>query len=269
MVSLNSEGQADGTSYESPMIEAVVANGDKVSFEYQGDCGGGAPRVFIQGGVYNTADAEPNDANDPEYACGTAIGGGWYRVTGTVTNATAGPAGYVGIVNDNTSDPRLINVRNLIVAGVDVSLGADEGPAGDDSTDGTNGTNGTNGQNGAPGAQGPAGTIGPSGQEFATNAVVIRSKRLKSSRRRKVKVAVSCPRTNGLCEGRIRLVRNGRILVSQTFEMRGGRNAKVTLTLSKKVFRGLGKGKRVQINVFNRDLAGTASTSGRTVRLTR
>jgi len=126
VVTLDSTGQPFGTSYENPFVDVAVQNGDTVSFEYQGECGGGAPRVFIQGGAYNTADAEPNPNGDPEYACGyDTDNDGWFTVTGVITGATAGPAGYVGIVNDNTSDERVILVRNLIIAGTPVPLGVD------------------------------------------------------------------------------------------------------------------------------------------------
>jgi hypothetical protein len=127
VVSLNSTGQADGTSYESPFIDVAVQNGNTVSFEYQGECGGGAPRVFIQGGAYNTFDAQPNPTGHPEYACGYDTNGdGWFTVTGVISGATPGPAGYVGIVNDNVNDDgRTILVRNLVIAGVPVPLGVD------------------------------------------------------------------------------------------------------------------------------------------------
>ena len=47
------------TSYESTNIDVPVANGDTISFEWRSDdvaCAGGVPRVFIQGGAYNTFD---------------------------------------------------------------------------------------------------------------------------------------------------------------------------------------------------------------------
>ena len=80
-------------------------------------CAGGVPRVFIQGGAYNTFDADPAGPG----ACGTAPDAdGWRTVTGTVTGIVDGNAGYTGIVNDNPSDPGTIEVRNLIINGVAV-----------------------------------------------------------------------------------------------------------------------------------------------------
>lgn len=124
VVTLNSNGQSDGTSYENLNVDVQVANGQTVSFEYMGRCGGGAPRVFIQGGAYNTFDQNPNTT-----ACGTDTDGdGWFTVTQTITGITAGPAGHVGIVNDNISDPRIIRVRNLTIAGVRIRLSPSASP---------------------------------------------------------------------------------------------------------------------------------------------
>lgn len=117
IVTLNSSGQAAGTSYEHADLDIPVENGDKISFEYRGDCGGGAPRVFIQGGDYNTWDA------DPTQCPGTPVGGDWYALSGTIAGITNGTAGHTGIVNDNTSDPGVVEVRNLIIAGETVFLG--------------------------------------------------------------------------------------------------------------------------------------------------
>ena len=109
-----------GTSYENANLEVPVANGDTISFEWRSSdvtCAGGVPRVFIQGGAYNTFDADPAGPG----ACGTAPDGdGWRTVTGTVTGIVDGNAGYTGIVNDNPSDPGTIQVRNLIINGVAV-----------------------------------------------------------------------------------------------------------------------------------------------------
>lgn len=104
-----------GSSYEFNST-VPVANGDTITFEYRSTdvaCAGGVPRVFIQNGAYNTFDADPAGPG----ACGVAIGDGWYRVTGTVTGVTAGPAGTVGFVNDNPADPGTIEFRNLTING--------------------------------------------------------------------------------------------------------------------------------------------------------
>ena len=123
VVTLDSRGQPAGTSYENPNLNVAVENGDTISFQYMGPCGGGAPRVFIQGGAYNTFDQDPNGS-----ACGTDTDGdGWFTVTQTVSGITNGTAGHTGIVNDNISNPSVIQVRNLVIGGVAVNLS--NGPA--------------------------------------------------------------------------------------------------------------------------------------------
>jgi hypothetical protein len=117
VVTLNSGFDGDGTSFENPNLNIAVKNGDTISFEYKGPCGGGAPRVFIQGGAFNTFDPDPNGS-----ACGVPIGDGFFRVTQTITGITAGTAGATGIVNDNISSPSTVMVRNLIIAGTRVML---------------------------------------------------------------------------------------------------------------------------------------------------
>jgi len=117
IVTLNSEGQALGTSYENPDLEVAVSNGDTISFEYRSAdvaCAGGVPRVFIQGGAFNTFDNDPAG----EEACGTdADNDGWFTVTQEITGIVDGTAGHTGIVNDNPADPGTIEVRNLIING--------------------------------------------------------------------------------------------------------------------------------------------------------
>lgn len=123
VVTLDSRGQAGGTSYEHPNLNVAVQNGDTISFDYMGPCGGGAPRVFIQGGAFNTFDPDPNNT-----ACGTdADGDGWFTVTQTVTGIVNGPAGHTGIVNDQIANPGSVQVRRLVIGGVAVNL--TNGPA--------------------------------------------------------------------------------------------------------------------------------------------
>lgn len=122
VVTLDSRNQADGTSYENQDLDVAVQNGDKITFEYRGPCGGGAPRVFIQGGAYNTFDQDPNGTTG-EPACGTdADGDGWFLVSTTIEGIENGTAGHTGIVNDNIADPSVIEVRNLTIGGVAVLL---------------------------------------------------------------------------------------------------------------------------------------------------
>src|SRR5690606_27872604 len=77
---------------------------------------GGAPRVFIQGGEYNTWD------DDPTQCPGTPVGGGWYELSQTIDGISSGAAGHTGIVNDNTSNPGVVEARNLVIAGEPVLL---------------------------------------------------------------------------------------------------------------------------------------------------
>ena len=48
------------------------------------------------------------------------FGDGWFRVTTTVSGITDGTAGHTGIVNDQTSDRGVMQVRNLVINGVAV-----------------------------------------------------------------------------------------------------------------------------------------------------
>jgi hypothetical protein len=118
------DSDTTGVSYENQDLDVQVANGQQISFEYLGDCSGGAPRVFIQGGAYNTFDQDPNNVTD-EPACGTEGEDGWWTVTTTIEGITDGDAGYTGIVNDS-SDDRTISVRNLVIAGNEIDLAAEE-----------------------------------------------------------------------------------------------------------------------------------------------
>ena len=116
------DSTAGPTSYENADLDVAVANGDTITFEWRSPdssatCAGGIPRVFIQGGAYNTFDQDPAGPG----ACGTdSDGDGWNEVSGTVSGITDGTAGHTGIVNDNPSDPGVIEVRNVVIAGVAV-----------------------------------------------------------------------------------------------------------------------------------------------------
>lgn len=130
VVTLNNS--AGPTSYENPSIDIGIVNGQTISFEYRVTtagastlCAGGTPRVFVQGGVYNT-----HDGLGGEGTCASRtvdLGDGWHRVTGTISGVGLGStAGHVGLVNDNTSAPRTIEIRNLTIAGVTVfTIGKD------------------------------------------------------------------------------------------------------------------------------------------------
>jgi hypothetical protein len=105
---------AVGVSYETYDVQIPVQAGDTVSFEYKGPCGGGAPRVFIMGGAFNTFDFYTGQ-------CGTPLKNGWLRVSRPY-KGVAGDAGYVGIVNDQIAARSVIQVRHVRVANVELSL---------------------------------------------------------------------------------------------------------------------------------------------------
>ena len=128
VVVLDARGTSAGTSYENSDLDVAVANGDTITFEYQGLCTAGAPRVFIQGGASNTWDADPAS----EGSCGTdEDGDGWFTVVGTVSGITDGTAGHTGIVNDNINNDEPILVRSLTIGGEDVALVEEDGDGGD------------------------------------------------------------------------------------------------------------------------------------------
>lgn len=110
----------EGGSYEIIDSTVPAANGDVLSFEYRSSdvtCAGGVPRVFIQGGAYNSFDQDPAGPG----ACGSDTDGdGWFTVTGTIAGIVDGTAGHVGLVNDNPADPGTIEFRNVAVGGISV-----------------------------------------------------------------------------------------------------------------------------------------------------
>jgi hypothetical protein len=125
MIMLDNRQTVGGTSYEHDQLDIDITDGDTISFEYNvldgpAACtGDGAPRVFVQGGIYNTHDASMNNGA----VCGghTGDAGVWVTVTTVITGVTDGPAGATGIVNDGAS--RVIAVRNLVIAGETVFAG--------------------------------------------------------------------------------------------------------------------------------------------------
>jgi hypothetical protein len=123
VVTLNNEGpptNPDGTSYENSDLQVPVQGGDTITFEWRtddGSCGGGVPRVFIRGGAYNTHNGNLAQCNEP------ADSDGWRTWTATVSSSIApGDAGHTGIVNDNPSNPSILEVRNLVIGGTAVNL---------------------------------------------------------------------------------------------------------------------------------------------------
>jgi hypothetical protein len=111
-----------GTSYEWPDLSLALTDGStSVGFQWRStdvSCGGGVPRMFVQGGAYNTHDVDPAGP----LACGSAPDGdGWRTVSQTLPANVNGEAGHVGIVNDNPSDLGTIQVRNVVIGGTNIS----------------------------------------------------------------------------------------------------------------------------------------------------
>jgi hypothetical protein len=121
VITLNST--AAPTSYEWPDLSVPLTGGvTTIGFQWQSadvTCAGGVPRLFVQGGAYNTFDIDPAGP----LACGsTPDANGWRTVSQTVPANINGEAGYVGIVNDATaSDPGTILVRNVVIGAANLS----------------------------------------------------------------------------------------------------------------------------------------------------
>lgn len=90
-------------------------------------CAGGTPRIFIQGGRYNTHDASRNGGVTCANRTSAPDADGWRTVTGTLSNLNASTAGHVGIVNDHQGNIRTMEVRNVRIAGTSLfASSADE-----------------------------------------------------------------------------------------------------------------------------------------------
>lgn len=132
-----------------------------------------------------------------------------------------------------------------------------------------NPTNGATGPQGLPGAAGAQGTSGltPSSTTVKTKKTVVSSRSLRVSKSRKLKVKVTCPRSNGLCEGTIKIARKGKVIARQAFLVRGGRSGTFTIRMSKSQYKKLKKSQKVSVNLFSRDTTGAAARTAKTVTL--
>lgn len=107
----------NGVSDEFTRDDIQIQDGDTISFEYRMtgvSCGGGVPRMFVQGGAYNTFDGGPSLAS-----CGEDTDGdGWFEVSQTLSGIGGpSPAGLIGLVNDQIADHGVIEYRNVTLAG--------------------------------------------------------------------------------------------------------------------------------------------------------
>jgi hypothetical protein len=160
--------------------------------------------------------------------------------------------------------------KGILIDDLRIQSGDDTGQQGIPGSQGNPGAPGTPGTAGAQGATGPQGTSGTftfAGTTVNTKAVTLGTGSLKPNRKRQVKVSVSCPRSDGLCEGNLKLARGRTVLARGGFFVRGGRTSKVTLTIGRRAYRSLGKSSSANLSVFSRDLAGAASTFGKKVTL--
>ena len=183
-----------------------------------------------------------------------------YRVSGAPQPANAGQGFLIDNLTTTSSTPP-----------PPPGPQGDPGPQGIPGPQGGAGGTGNTGATGARGPQGAQGTQGDSSltpsSTTSTGKVSVASKSLKASKKRKVSVSVSCPRANGLCEGRLNLLKSGKVISRQAFLVRGGRTSTVTFTLSRKAYRALKKSQSVKVDSFSRDLAGIASESSKSITL--
>jgi hypothetical protein len=170
---------------------------------------------------------------------------------------TTGPQGTVG-----TTGPQG-TVGNTGPQGTQGPSGADglAGTSGTSGTNGKDGTNGTNGADGAPGSTGPQGLPGqstPAGQA-EPNPPVIVSKSLKPNKKRQISVKLRCPASAGICDGRLSVTVGRTSLGGLSFLVAGGKTLTLKFQVPQKLLTLAAKKKKVAVNVFSRDSAGTAS----------
>jgi hypothetical protein len=272
------DGAAGGLGFTTLVYEPYLANGN------------GA----IQNNVWQDWDA---------FQTGTQDGGWWATgAGGTQTGCQPTPAGTCTLAEiqgllpnmaiaavainqgrggDNTgltsnADALYVSQNNTATTPGQVTYDfeSEAGPTGPQGNAGTNGTNGATGATGQSGAQGPQGLQGAQGTQgltpsstTTTGRVSLVSKSLKAGKNRKVSVSITCPRANGLCEGRLSLLVKGKTIARSAFEVKGGRSGKVTVTLSKKAYKALKKSQSAKVNVFSRDNAGNASSASKSLTL--
>ncbi|MEA2480650.1 MAG: hypothetical protein QOJ07_2572 [Thermoleophilaceae bacterium] len=157
-----------------------------------------------------------------------------------------------------------------------VDITANAGPQGSAGTNGTNGTSGTNGTNGANGADGAPGSPGLPGATTPQapsdpNPVTLSAAKLKATSKGVVKVKVTCPAAANVCEGFLTLKNGSKVVGRQAFQITGGKTGTVAVKLSSAAFKLLKKGKlkKLGVTAFSRDVHGEATTTARSVKVTR
>jgi hypothetical protein len=213
-------------------------------------------RVFVDGTLRHTGKSWEQYYREAETNPTRPVDSLLFRTGGTAVPASSG----LGFLVDN--------LRLQTFGGPNGPQGP-QGPAGDDGDDGAQGPQGTQGAPGPRGQQGLPGPRTPDAPAETDSAVSIAGSGLRASRRRIVRVRVSCPEGAGLCEGRVRL-RTGRLtLGTKSFVLREGRSSRLSVKLSRRAFRRVKARsiRRTRVTVFSRDLDGDAAESGRTLRI--
>jgi hypothetical protein len=82
---------------------------------------------------------------------------------------------------------------------------------------------------------------------------------------------VTCPAAANVCEGFLTLKNGSKVVGRQAFQITGGKTGTVAVKLSSAAFKLLKKGKlkKLGVTAFSRDVHGEATTTARSVKVTR
>lgn len=108
------------TNIEALVLPWNIEDGDEISFEYTGPCGGGAPRVYVTigGTIYNTANAEKPCGTDGKVTYKLPEG-----VAGRLKGAAIGgwDVAAAGVVRDSGAEGD-VTVKNVMIGGTKVNF---------------------------------------------------------------------------------------------------------------------------------------------------
>jgi hypothetical protein len=115
---------------------------------------------------------------------------------------------------------------------------------------------------------GPAGTTTTQGDTSAPK-VRVRPRRVRASRRGRVKLRVSCPRRERLCRIDIRLRHAGKTVARKKLRLAGGKTRRVSLRLNRGARRKLQRSGALRVTavIVARDLAGNRRTTRTRIRV--
>ena len=282
-VDTDNDGDADQYLIYEPLYSGTVLKGVWQDWNaragswwingLQGDCPQTNDSCTFDEAIAALKASSPGGAVEPEIAAAVTQCGPGHRAHLPGSLGFSVGSGITG-VNVNYGDALYVSVNGVQDTFDFEDAAGPTGPQGPQGIQGPQGASitGTTGATGARGPQGAQGTQGTSGltpSSTTTTGKVVGSKSLKASKKRKVSVSVSCPRANGLCEGRLNLTKGGKTIARQSFLVRGGRTTTVTFTLSKKAYKALKKSQSVKVDSFSRDLAGAASETSKSLKLTK